>query len=57
MKYAQQRLTDTEGAYVSSFLTPFINTVKRKLPYKQRLAGFVNPVRTANFFVMPEDEG
>jgi hypothetical protein len=55
-KYAKQELTAAEGQYVSTFLLQFISTVKKKLPTGQRLAGFLNPVRTASFFVMPEDE-
>lgn len=55
-KYAKQPLTVNEQEYISTFLQPFIHTVRKKLPVKQRLAGFLNPVRTVSFFVMPEDE-
>lgn len=55
-KYAKQPLTPTEQAYVSNFLKPFMQTVRKKVKYKRRLGGFLNPMRSVSFFVMPEDE-
>jgi protein-glutamine gamma-glutamyltransferase len=55
-KYAKQALTSHEQQYVEGFLLPFIKLVRKQLPVKQRLAGFLNPVRTVSFFVMPEDD-
>jgi protein-glutamine gamma-glutamyltransferase len=55
-KYAKQPLSQQEQEYVSSFLKPFLKTARKKIKYKQRLGGFLNPMRSVSFFVMPEDE-
>ncbi|HTN47160.1 MAG TPA: transglutaminase-like domain-containing protein [Flavipsychrobacter sp.] len=55
-KYAKQPLTDQEHKTVKNFLTVFIKTIKNKLPFRQRLAGFINPVRSVSYFVKPQDE-
>ncbi|MCD6011738.1 MAG: hypothetical protein K0Q79_1600 [Flavipsychrobacter sp.] len=55
-KYAKQSLNVQEQQYVSGFLTPFFKTVRSKIGRGKRLGGFLNPVRSASFFVMPEDE-
>jgi hypothetical protein len=56
-KYAQQPLSPQEQQYVTGFLKPFLKTVRRKLPFKQRALGFLNPSRSLGFFVRPEDDG
>ncbi len=56
-KYARQALTETEIEKVSLFLKPFLQTARRRIAFKDRFLGFLNPVRTISFFVMPaEDE-
>jgi hypothetical protein len=55
-KYAKQELNANEYAYVSSFLRPFIASVRRVIPAGKRFAAFLNPVRTISFFVVPENE-
>lgn len=55
-KYAKQPLTTSEEAQVNSFLLPFLKTARGKINISTRLAGFLNPVRCASFFVMPEEE-
>lgn len=55
-KYAKQNLTSQEQNVVNSFLQPFIMSVKTQIKAGQRFAGFMNPVRTVSFFVMPEEE-
>ena len=55
-KYANQPLTATEQEKVNSFLFPFISTVRRRIKFGTRFVGFLNPVRCASFFVMPEQE-
>lgn len=55
-KYAKQELTDKERTLVADFLTPFISKVKATIPFKQRLAGFLNPIRSISFFVQPGDD-
>lgn len=55
-KYAKQSLTAGEQEKVNSFLHPFLNELRNKIKLSTRLSGFLNPVRCASFFVMPEDE-
>lgn len=55
-KYAKQALTPSEQQYVNDFLKPFLKTVRRKTSFKKRFFGFINPLRSIGFFVMPEDE-
>jgi len=55
-KYAKQPLNPAERQYVYEFLKPFIKTVRKKVSFKKRFAGFINPLRSIGFFVMPEDE-
>jgi hypothetical protein len=55
-KYAKQELNDREQGYVSSFLSPFIASVRKAVPFGKRFGGFLNPVRTISFFVVPENE-
>jgi hypothetical protein len=56
-KYAKQELNVTEQAVVNSFLHPFLTTARGKISFATRVGGFMNPVRCASFFVMPEEEG
>lgn len=55
-KYADTSLNDREKQVVSSFLTPFINKVKKQIKWKHRFAGFVNPIRTISFYVQQNEE-
>ncbi len=55
-KYAQQALTASESEQVPEFLTPFIKHLKEQIGFGTRVKGFLNPVRTISFFVMPEDD-
>jgi hypothetical protein len=55
-KYAKQTLTANEQHYVNGFLNPFLATVRKKIKFSRRFFGFLNPVRCAGFFVMPEEE-
>ncbi len=55
-KYAKQPLTVAEQQYVAGFLRPFLATAGKKMAFKKRFWGFLNPVRSAGFFVMPEEE-
>jgi protein-glutamine gamma-glutamyltransferase len=55
-KYAKQALSTTEQEQVNTFLKPFLRQVKSKVKVTSRLLGFLNPVRCASFFVMPEEE-
>jgi transglutaminase-like putative cysteine protease len=55
-KYAKQALSTTEQQFVSVFLSPFLKTVRSKTLFKKRFWGFLNPARSAGFFIMPEEE-
>jgi len=55
-KYAKQALTAAEQATVNGFLKPFLQTASKKIRFKKRFWGFLNPVRSIGFFVMPDDE-
>ena len=55
-KYAKQSLTEQEKGYVSNFLQPFLQTVGKKIPLKQKVLGFMNPIRCAGFFTLPQEE-
>lgn len=56
-KYAKQTLTSAEQHYVSGFVKPFLQTARSKIPFSKRFFGFLNPVRSVEFFVTPETEG
>ncbi len=55
-KYAKQELTSQEKETVHHFLSPFLKTVRAQIKPGKRFAGFINPIRTVSFFVMPEEE-
>ncbi len=55
-KYARQPLTKQEEQATEQFLKPFITGVRRKIAFRQRFAGFINPLRTVTFFVKPDEE-
>ncbi len=55
-KYAKQPLNMQEQQYVAGFLQPFLKTMRGKTGAGKRIRGFLNPVRSASFFVMPQDE-
>jgi hypothetical protein len=55
-KYAKQPLTGTEQQVVEQFLQPFLANARRKVSFGKRLGGFLNPVRSAAFFVRPEED-
>ena len=55
-KYAKQPLNPNEQQYVNGFLKPFLRTAGRNIKFKKRFWGFLNPIRSAGFFVMPEED-
>ena len=55
-KYAGQSLNEREIVFVKAFLTTFIKTIKEKRSFKERFLGFLNPLRSINYFVKPDDE-
>ena len=55
-KYAGQALNASEQQYVGGFLKPFLQTVRSKISFGKRFFGFLNPVRCAGFFTMPEED-
>lgn len=55
-KYAKQELTAAEQDQVRAFLPPFLQRVRKMLPFGRRVAGFLNPVRMVAFFVRKGDE-
>lgn len=55
-KYAKQALTNVEQERVNSFLKPFLRQARKGIKFSHRAAGFLNPVRCASFFVMPDEE-
>lgn len=56
-KYAKQALTPSEQQYVNGFLKPFIQTARKKISFSKRFFGFLNPIRSAGFFMAPEEDG
>ncbi len=55
-KYAKQPLDAREQQYISGFLKPFLAVSKDRISFGNRFWGFMNPVRCAGFFVMPEED-
>lgn len=55
-KYAKQPLTASEQQKVAEFLSPFLIKVRKNSRFSKRLFGFLNPVRSAGFFMMPEED-
>lgn len=55
-KYAKQELSLAEQVAMTGFLQPFIQKIKHAIPFKTRIAGFLNPLRTISFFVQPGDD-
>jgi len=55
-KYAKQELMPAEKEIVYHFLSPFISKVRIQVKRGTRLLGFISPLRTVSFFVMPEEE-
>ena len=49
-KYSTQPLTASEQKTIETFYKPFYQTVKKKVPFKERFAKFLNFYRTINFF-------
>jgi hypothetical protein len=56
VKYTRQPLNERDQQYVAGFLKPFLSAVRAKVGFGRRISGFLNPVRCAGFFTMPEDE-
>ena len=56
LKYAKQPLTAAEQEQVAGFLPLFLTTARKRTVFKKRFFGFLNPMRSAGFFMMPEDE-
>lgn len=55
-KYTKQDLNEREKNVVKEFFAPFIARVRAVMPFKKRLGGFLNPLRTIVFFVEPGDD-
>jgi len=55
-KYAKQTLSSHELEQVNLFLHPFLAAARKQIKAGTRITGFLNPVRCASFFVMPEDD-
>jgi len=55
-KYAKQPLTPAEQQTVNNFLNGFIATLQQKVSFKKRFFNFLNPLRSINYFVIPDDE-
>lgn len=55
-KYAKQPLTPSEQDVANTFLKKFLATVSAKTPFKKRFFSFLNPLRSINYFVIPDDE-
>ncbi len=55
-KYAKQALNTTEQQYVAGFLRPFLKAARKKIRFGARFFGFLNPLRSMGFFMMPEDD-
>lgn len=55
-KYAKQPLSANEIAFAKTFLKSFVTTLKNKVAFSKRFAGFVNPIRSIGYFVRPNDE-
>ncbi|WP_447641354.1 MULTISPECIES: transglutaminase-like domain-containing protein [Chitinophagaceae] len=49
-KYSQQSLNADELHFVQQFLPAFLQQIKAKVPFKKRLAHFLNPFHTIHFF-------
>ena len=55
-KYAKQDLTVSEQQYVNGFLKPFLQTARKKIKFGTRFFGFINPIRSVNFFMTPDED-
>ena len=53
-KYSQQPLQAWEEKIISLFYSPFEKSIKKSIPYKKRLSGFLNIYRTINYFTKPK---
>lgn len=55
-KYAKQLLNEREQQYVSGFLASFLQTCRTKISRGKRFISFLNPARSAGFYVMPQED-
>ena len=55
-KYAKQALNISEQQYVAGFLKPFLQAAHKKIKFSRRFFGFLNPLRSIGFFMMPEED-
>jgi len=55
-KYAHQELTTNEQQYATGFLRQFLQQARQKIKFSKRLFGFLNPLRSIGFFMMPDEE-
>ncbi len=55
-KYAKQELNPAEQKYVDGFMKEIMPAIKKQVPAKDRILGFLNPIRSIGFFVVPENE-
>ncbi len=55
-KYAKQTLSVQEQAMVAVFLEDILKSIKKVVSSGTRISGFLNPIRTVGFFVVPEND-
>jgi hypothetical protein len=53
-KYSTQPLTENEKRTVNSFYSPFIDKVRKQVPFKTRFSKFLNLYNTIHFFTQPK---
>ena len=54
LKYSKMPLTPTEGERVHGFIAPFVKEVRAKVPFKTRVAKFLNIYNTIQYFQQPK---
>jgi protein-glutamine gamma-glutamyltransferase len=55
-KYGSGSLNSSEQTTVRQVVVVFLQTARKKFSFGERVSGFLNPVRMAAFFTMPEDD-
>ena len=54
IKYSKVPVTESELTHMGEFYKPFISSVKKQIPFKEKLKGFLNIYHTINFFSKPK---
>jgi protein-glutamine gamma-glutamyltransferase len=54
IKYSKVPVTESELKLMHEFYKPFISSVKKQIPFKEKLKGFLNIYHTINFFSKPK---